>query len=134
MIEWKQYIEDGNNYLKTAVNGHEKRKQVFTPEIIYNIVSLSIEKQIMGFLMYHNRLPENHTLRNLTDAMKEFCSAEKGKSVCFPDDLSEKLLAMDRFQEICCIDLYHREIPCEENVKEFINIGQKLQAFVAAQL
>ncbi|MEZ4526117.1 MAG: hypothetical protein R2941_09390 [Desulfobacterales bacterium] len=134
MNEWKQYIEDGNRYLKTAVNGHENRKQVFTPEIIYNIVSMSIEKQIMGLLMYHNRLPENHTLRDLTDAMKEFCSAEKGKSVCFPDDLSEKLVAMDRFQEICCLEAYHRQIPCNSDVPAFIDIGKKVQAFVAAQL
>jgi len=130
MIEWKQYIEDGNNYLKTAVKGHENRKQVFTPEIIYNIVSMSIEKQIMGLLMYHNRLPENHTLRDLTDAIRELCPAAEGETSCFPDELSEKLLAMDRFQEICCIDLYHREIPREEDVCAFIDIGQKVQAFV----
>ncbi|MGE0083718.1 MAG: hypothetical protein AB7S75_04795 [Desulfococcaceae bacterium] len=131
MNGWQEYIEDGNKYLKTAVKGHESRKQVFTPEIIYNIVSMSIEKQIMGLLMYHNRLPENHTLRDLTDAVKELCPVTEGEFHCFPQDLGEKLLAMDRFQEICCLDAYHRQTPCEEDVLEFIDTGQKVQTFVA---
>ena len=124
--EWHEYVNDGCKYLKTAVNGSVKRKNVFTPEIIFNIVAMSIEKNIMGYLLYNNCLPENHTLRDLADAVRLIYP--------FENDLFEKLVDMDRFQEICCIDLYERKIPDEDDVKEFLDIGQKVRAFVKEQL
>ncbi len=134
MKEWQLYIDDGNKYLKTAVNGAKSRKEVFTPEILYNIISMSIEKQVMGLLMYHDRLPENHTLTDLMDAISELCTPTEGRAGGFPADLREKVIAMDRFQEICCLDFYHRETPSQENINEFIDAGQKVQAFVATRL
>jgi hypothetical protein len=134
MKEWQLYIDDGNKYLKTAVNGAKNRKEVFTPEILYNIISMSIEKQVMGLLMHHDRLPENHTLTDLMDAISELCPPAENGAGGFPAALREKVIAMDRFQEICCLDFYHRAPPDQEDINEFIDTGQKVQAFVATRL
>lgn len=124
--EWQEFINDGCKYLKTAVNGSKHRQNIFTPEIIYNIVAMSIEKNIMGYLLYNNRLPDNHTLRDLVNAVRLIHP--------FENVLFEKLNNMDRFQEICSIDLYNRKIPNKNDVQEFLNIGIEVQSFVAGQL
>jgi hypothetical protein len=123
---WETFIDEGTKYLKTAVNGSAKRKDIFTPEILYNIAAMSIEKHIMGYLFYHHKLPENHTLKDLADAMAE--NSDISATLC------EKLAYMDSFQEICSPDTYCRRIPDEINISGILEIGKEVKEFVYARL
>lgn len=125
-MEWKKYVDEGHKYMKTAVNGLLNRKKVFTPEIIYNIVGMAIEKNIMGFLMYNKCMPDNHTLTDLANAVKNIDPVE--------NELFEKMAEMDRFQEICSIDDYKVKVPDDNEISEFVRIGQEVQAFVDSKL
>jgi hypothetical protein len=69
--EWRTFIDDGDRYLKAAAGGAARRPEVFTPEILYNLSAMAIEKHAMGYLMVHRRMPENHTLRDLMDAIRK---------------------------------------------------------------
>jgi hypothetical protein len=124
--EWRLYVRDGDRFLETAVAASRKRKDVFTPEILYNIVSMAIEKHIMGFLLYHNRLPDNHTLSDLADAVGLVCE--------FDGRLSARIVEMDRFQNICALSDYFRETPGESDVREFLEIGGQVRDFVEKNL
>lgn len=124
---WKKFINDGNKYLKTAVNGGKKRKKVFTPDIIYHIVSMSIENYIMGYLLYHNHLPDNHTLIDLINAVKEISEVD--------DDLYKRIIHMNRFQEaVCSLSAQIKLMPKEEDIKEFLFIGESIRDFVTDRL
>lgn len=123
---WEEFIDNGDKYLKTAVNGYKKRKNIFTPEIIYNIVSMSIEKHIMGYLLYHNRLPDNHTLVDLITAVKEIGVVD--------NTLYAKIIHMNRFQEICSLSTYIRKVPSEKDIQEFLTIGESVRDFVTDRL
>lgn len=123
---WREYIHDGERFLKTALNGYSRRGRVFTPEIIYNIVAMSIEKNIMGYLMYHKSLPYNHTLRDLVEALDRVDPMGR--------ELYERVVNMDRFQEICSIDYYHTQEPNEDDVQEFLAVGQEVREFVVKRL
>lgn len=123
---WEEFIDNGDKYLKTAVNGYKKRKNIFTPEIIYNIVSMSIEKHIMGYLLYHNRLPDNHTLVDLITAVKEIGVVD--------NTLYAKIIHMNRFQEICSLSTYIRKVPSEKDIQEFLTIGESVRDFVTGRL
>ncbi|GBC59740.1 hypothetical protein DENIS_0681 [Desulfonema ishimotonii] len=124
--EWRLFIQDGDKYLKTAVNASEKRSKVFTPDLLYNIVSMAIEKHVMGYLLYHNRLPDNHTLPDLMDAVPELRDAD--------GDLCRDVIRMGHFQEICSLNTYNRRIPKEGDVREFLDIGTRIQDFVTSRL
>jgi hypothetical protein len=124
--EWETFIDEGTKYLRTAVNGAVKRKNVFTPEILYNIAAMSVEKHIMGYLFYHHKLPENHTLKDLADAMAE--NSDISASLC------EKLAYMDSFQEICSLDTYCRRIPDDISIPGILDIGKDVKDFVYAHL
>lgn len=123
--EWKQFIDDGNKYLKTAING-SKRKEIFTPNLLYNIVAMAIEKYFMGYLLYHKKMPENHTLGDLARSVKEVSSID--------NDLARNIAYMDAFQEICALDTHKLRIPNEEDIEVFFNTGKGVQAFVMSQL
>lgn len=71
--ESPRFISDAESYYKTALGG-VKRKAVFTNEILYNIISMSIEKYMMGFLTSKNELPPCHTLGNMIKEVKRHVS------------------------------------------------------------
>ena len=124
--EWISYIRDGDRYLKAAAEGARRRKSVFIPEILYNIVSMAIEKHIMGYLLFHNRMPDNHTLADLAEAV--------GAIESFDDELIRRMVRMDRFQRICALSDYFRQQPSEDDVGEFLEIGQLVRNSVAELL
>jgi len=120
--EWTRFTDEGAQFLATAVNAVRKRRKVFTPDILYNLIAMSMEKYIMGYLLYRKNLPDNHTLGDLMDALKRVDSIE--------DDLCDRIVRMDRFQEICCITTYSRDIPEEKDIQEMLTLGERIRDFV----
>ncbi|MEN8262262.1 MAG: hypothetical protein ABFR82_02245 [Nitrospirota bacterium] len=120
---WEDYLKDGEEFLKTAVGAYEKRKKVFTSEILYNIIAMAIEKLVMAALMRHGALPYNHTMKDLVEAMDETFPAAI-------DELREGLLNMDRYQEICSLDGFRITPPEMKEIPGMLEIAQKLQGLV----
>lgn len=122
IIDWRLYLSDGAQYLRTALAGAEKRAGVFTSEILYNITAMGIEKMIMGFLMSRGDLAENHTMADLLRALE--------KHVAVPTALAHDLLYLDSFQEICDLDAYNRRPPTLAETSRILAIGSELQTFI----
>ncbi len=103
----KLFMEEGDAYLKTA-RGGQKRPGVFTPEILYNLLAMAIEKHIMAALIFKGTLADNHTFSDMIHSAKELCPLD--------DALIEKLIALESYQEICPVfEGYNRkEFPSEE--------------------
>lgn len=123
---WEDYFTEGEGFLKTADAAYKKEKKAFTPEILYNMIAMSIEKFIMSALMRYGALPYNHTMKDLVEAMDStFPSAI--------DDLREGLLRMDRYQEICNPDGFRITLPKRSEIPGMMNIAQKLKGLVNAE-
>lgn len=123
--DWRDFIRDGDRLLKTADAGGKKRPRVFTPEILYNLIAMAIEKHVMGYLLFNNRLPDNHTLRDLMDAARQVGELDA--------ELHRKTVAYDRFQEICAIAAYHRDVPDAEDTAAFLRVACEVRDFVSAR-
>lgn len=100
-------MEEGDAYLKTA-RGGQKRPGVFTPEILYNLLAMAIEKHMMAALIFKGTLADNHTFTDMIHSAKELCPLD--------DALIEKLIELESYQEICPVfDGYNRkEFPSHE--------------------
>ena len=96
---WEDFLHEGEAYLKTAGGAQAKGRQAFTPEILYNIIAMAIEKFVMAALMKYGALPYNHTMGDLVEAMEETFPGALG-------EIKDKLLALDRYQEICDVDAF----------------------------
>lgn len=92
--DWPQYLLAGQQFLGLAERAHHARHPNFTPEILFNLITMAIEKLVMSALMRIGRLPDNHTLHDLTAALETW----------LPDtvrDQAAALRSLDSFQEIC---------------------------------
>jgi hypothetical protein len=116
-------LREGDQYFRAATGGL-KREAVFTPEILYNILGMAIEKYALGFLYHKGKMADNHTFVDLVDAM--------GKEDSFPEELGRELAALQRYQEICSLSAYSRICPDRAAILEMIETTRKLESFVKA--
>ncbi len=124
--DWRKYIDDGEKFLNTAINAAQKRPEVFTPEILYNLTAMAIEKFCMGYLMYHGDLADNHTMADLAEAVERHAGPQP--------ELTKKLLFLDSFQEICDLSTYKRRPPNKEEITQILSIGQEVNNFVFSKI
>lgn len=116
--DWNSYLSDGEQFLKTATNGWEKRRKAFSTDTIYNITAMAIEKFIMAFLMKHGDLAENHTMGDLAFALE--------RHISLPAELQKKLRYLDGFQEICDMDSARYTQPSEKETTTIVQIGHEI--------
>jgi hypothetical protein len=118
---WEEYLHDGDAFLRTGLAAHEKEKKAFTPEILYNITTMAIEKHVMAALMHKGELPYNHTIGDLVAAMEEiFPGAIAG--------IKDGLLDLDRYQEICDVNTYNIIPPTVEEIPKMLALAVEMQA------
>lgn len=115
---WQEYQRDGEQFLKVAKQAFVQKKKAFSPDTIYNLTCMGIEKIVMAFLMHRGDLAENHTMGDLHRAL-ELHLGEK-------QDLAKKMLYLDSFQEICAIDTYTIKVPGEDDVVTILAIGEEV--------
>ncbi len=117
---WEEFLRDGEGFLKTAKGGYQRRKDIFTPEVIYNLVAMAIEKFVMAALMQKAALPFNHTMIDLVQAM----------DTTFPgriDDIREELLALDKYQQICDPWDFTIITPANREIPAMLDLADKLK-------
>ena len=126
ITNWQEYRRDGEQFLHTALMARKKNKKHFTPEILYNLTGMAIEKLIMAYLMKNGDLAENHTMGDLLTALERHAGRQP--------ELAEKLRYLDSFQEICDLEAYSVRIPTQEDTEVILAIGQKISDFLAPHL
>lgn len=124
---WEDFLHDGEAFLRTGQGAYTKQRKAFTPEILYNIIAMAIEKLVMAALMKHGALPYNHTMGDLVEAME----------TTFPgciDSVKDDLLALDQYQEICDIDAFSINPPEAEAIPAMLELTSRLQDLVQRKI
>lgn len=124
---WEDFWGEGKAFLKTASAAYAQQKKAFTTVILYNIVAMAIEKFVMTALMCEGKLPYNHTMKDLVEAMDE----------AFPgamSDIREGLLQLDQYQEICDLDTFNIAGPAMAEIPLMLDLAGRLQDLVEQQL
>ena len=122
---WEQYRLEGQQYLNLADAAFTRKKAAFTPIILYNIFAMAIEKLVMGALMEVGRLPFNHTMYDLVEAM-ELWLPEKIVG------LGERLRALDRYQEIWDLENTRIIEPTVKELEQMLRLSRELERSVLA--
>ncbi len=116
--DWEIFVANGNKYFETSKKMVGGTKRKFNPEIIYNIIAMSIENNLVGTLMRHGTMPESHVLGDMVDEISRL------KDV---GELGEKIKKMDAFQEICSIEHYNRKPVSFEDLEEMIDTAGQVK-------
>jgi hypothetical protein len=123
---WQEYRRDGEQFLQTALRAHAKGSRAFSPDTLYNITAMAIEKYIMAFLMRRGDLAENHTIRDLAWALERHLELKP--------QLGEKLAFLDSFQDICDLHQGHVIPVSHDEVTTILSIGQEVATLLAPLL
>lgn len=117
---WEDFLHDGDAFLRTGIAAYTKSKMAFTPEILYNIIAMAIEKFVMAALIQRGALPYNHTMGDLVEAMDAVFADGMG-------DLKAGLLDLDRYQEICDVDSFNITPPAREAIPAMLDLAKNIQ-------
>jgi hypothetical protein len=115
------FLKEADEYHKLALGGL-KRKKVFTNEILYNLISISVEKYIMGFLTARNQLPLCHTLKNMVNEVKTLVPVH--------DDIVRKMCYFDGIQNICSLVDYNRKTISDNDITEMVGLLEDVKQLV----
>ena len=124
---WEEFLREGNQFLATANNAHAQRKEPFTTAILYNLVAMAMEKLIMALLMKSGKLPYNHTMHDLVEAIDKFLPGELA-------GLGEGLKRLDGFQDICDMESYSISPPTMGQIGGMLTLALEVQARVIASV
>ena len=124
---WEDFFRHGEGYLNAAARAHRKNVQAFTPEILYNLAAMAIEKFVMAALMRHGAMPYNHTMADLVEAMEQTFPGRLGQ-------IREDLLRLDKYQEICDLDGFKISPPRPEEIPAMLEVAEKLRELVQGEL
>ncbi len=118
--DWALYQREGEQYLAVAERAFVKQRKAFTVEILYNLIAMAMEKLVMAALMRVGRLPDNHTLGDLAQALARWLpEASQG--------LSEEMTALDRFQEICDLEKATLLQPSPADIEAMLALARRLE-------
>ena len=110
-----EFLTEARSYYKAAVNGWNNRREIFTADICYNLLGISIEKYFMAFLVANGDMADNHTFTDLIN------SYERIKP--FPEELAERLVKLELLQNLCPLaDAFSATGLTEENIQEMIEV------------
>lgn len=121
LVDWHSFWLEGLRYLE-IVRRAWPAKPAFTPEILYHMTGMAIEKLFMAWLGTRGHLPENHTVRDLARA------AETLETL--PPDLYRALRRFDRFMGLCSLEPVPIPPPAAADVPEFIATAEQTLAWL----
>lgn len=119
--DWDKYLQDGEQFMGTAIRAYETKKKAFSPEVLYNLVCMAIEKYVMATLMKNGDLAENHTMQDLVYALERHTG---------PLEIRDDLLFLGSFQEICDLDTAVYATPTDEDMAKIMDIGKRVETLL----
>jgi hypothetical protein len=119
--DWQSYKAEGQQFLGLAERAFRNKNTNFTPEILYNLIAMAIEKLVMGALMAIGRLPYNHTMHDLVAALEQWIP----ESV---EGLANDLRGLDKYQEICDPYACTMQVPTTAEVALMLELARQLES------
>lgn len=110
------YIEEGKKFLQTAKSLLQSKR--FDITVAQDIAAMSGEKVIVGILDTYHYMPEGHTYTELLQDL--------AKKMAYPDEIREKLLQLDKYQNLCSLDPQDIPPPDEQVVKNALEAIEQL--------
>jgi len=125
--EWEEFLQHGKDYLRTGTAAYAQHRKAFTPEVLYNLTAMAIEKFVMAAVFRQGDLPYNHTMSDLVEAMDR---ALPGRI----DEIRQDLLNLDRYQEICDLDAFSIQPPNMDEIPAMLALAKRLQDLVTEEV
>ncbi len=119
--DWYDHVVAGIQYLKTAING-QSRPNVFTNELTFNLITLALEKLLIGLSLHHGKMPQHHRLESLVLAVAEMEPIDA--------KLIKSIKDIESYQDLCSLEASSCPIPNDMEIQTMLKIGKEVERFV----
>jgi hypothetical protein len=117
---WKEHMDAGQRYLRTAMNGRG-RKTVFNNPLIYQLTAMAIEHLLVSVYQYHGQMPEDHTLDGLVEGLLSMG--------VMPAGLAESIKGVGRFDDMCPLLPVNPRVPDDMEIEAMLVTGRQVVDF-----
>ncbi|MDF1552379.1 MAG: hypothetical protein P1P84_04920 [Deferrisomatales bacterium] len=124
VLDHTTWLQEGRQFFRVAQRADPSRDKR-TPESLYNVLGLSVEKCLMVALDVHGRLPDDHSFTDLFEATSRVVEWDPG--------LCRNLVALESFQEICCLETYQRKPVGWDTIGALLPLAEQVEGRAAAQ-
>ncbi len=118
---YDKMIKGADSYFNSAKSAFIKGSK-FNGELVFNILTMSIEKYLVGLLMSKGIMPVNHVIEYLLKETDEYFKIDK--------IIQKTLATVDDYLYICSMDNFINKIPSNEELDNLIAAVDKLKIFV----
>lgn len=123
--KWDFYFDEGDKYYHTAINSHSGKGKPFNNELLFNIVSMSMESIMVSLFLYKKMLPLSETVSGMIRELKDV--------VAWPDEFVKEVRWLNRFVHLCSLDPTPMKIPNDEELVKVIAIATEVRERVIAE-
>jgi hypothetical protein len=124
--DWSFYFNEGISLHKTAKKSLSNPEKRFNNELIFNILSMSMERLLISVLLQNKKMPYSETISGLMRESKEFLN--------WPEGLAKNVLWLNRFVHLCSLDPSPLKIPTDEELLRVMQIATDVRSLVEEQL
>jgi HEPN domain-containing protein len=119
-------IKGADSYYNSAKKSFYKGDNKFNEELVFNILTMSVEKYLVGLLMSKGNMPMNHVIKYLLQEAEEYFTLDK--------IIHEQLAKVDDYLYICSMDDFTKKVPSKEELENILLAVDKLKEFTHANV
>ena len=124
MSTYLNILDEANSHEKMATSCFLKKK--FDNKFLLNLVTMSLEKYMVSFLMAKESLPEGHTLSFLANEVIRYIELS-------PGDM-EMIQTLDEKIQLCSLELVDPYIPADTEMESILNTLHNIRVLVSDEI
>lgn len=124
MNAYKQIIEEADSHANMVVRSFKKKK--FDNIFLLNLVTMSMEKFMVGYLISKDNLPSGHTLSFLVQEMTNYTSIPES-DINLIEDLDDKI-------QLCSLEVVAPYIPTDKEMEVILDTMTNIQSIVKNEI
>jgi hypothetical protein len=123
--DWVFYFNEGISLHNTAKKSLSNPDSKFNNELLFNILSMSMERLLISVMLQNKKVPYSETISGLMRETKAFLT--------WPEELSKNVLWLNRFVYLCSLDPNPLKIPNDEEICRILQIASEIKELIEEQ-
>lgn len=113
------YYNEGRNFYAMARNCFQNNNRKFNNELLFNILSISMERMLVSIILYHGKMPLSETVSGLLRETKDYVS--------WPDECIAQARSLNRFVHLCSLEPVPLKIPDNSELENIVTLASTIK-------
>lgn len=121
LSDYQEFLKEGDQYFQAALGGSRLGNK-FSPEVLFHMAAMGMEKHLMALLMAKGTMPDNHSFY-------DFIAALERLDLLTPD-MKSRMLWMEAKHPLCALVLTEKKPFSSADIPVFMETALIIQNFV----